>query len=204
MRRLKRWLLITTLSSSVLTTYAISTPSTRGALVFMNYCAGCHQLRYLSWPTMPPLKEGMALGTIHLTQPEKPEYWPTIGLTQAQAQSWFTRMPPDLSLVSQVRGSAWLKAYLLGFYADPSRPYGSSNHLIPQVMMPNVLYPVQQQLSPQDFEAVIDDIISFLNYTADPTQSLRHKLGYIVVSFFTLCSLLLGWLFCIERPIRNK
>jgi ubiquinol-cytochrome c reductase cytochrome c1 subunit len=101
-------------------------------------------------------------------------------------------MPPDLSKISQLRGNNWLTADLLGFYPDPVRPFGVSNHKINQVMMPNVLFPVEQRMSPQDFKKVIADIVSFLDYAADPTQALRYKIGFWVVSFFGILLGLLG------------
>lgn len=164
-------------------------PTARGAVWFMNYCAGCHQLQYLSWSrvmTDLALSSQMVIDVppFHLSVLDLPAY---SGLSSEDAQQWFAKTPPDLSKISQIRGSKWLQAYLLGFYPDASRPYGVSNHNVSNVMMPNVLFPVQQQMTASNFEGVVTDIVTFLDYAADPTQALRYKIGFWVVGFFGLC-----------------
>jgi len=170
------------------------TPKARGAVWFMNYCAGCHRLQYMPWSrVMTDLtlssQAVMDVPPFHLTVLDLQA---SSGLSSEDAQQWFGKTPPDLSKISQLRGKRWLQAYLLGFYPDASRPYGASNHQISNVMMPNVLFPVQHHLTPQQFANVVTDIVSFLDYVADPTQSLRHKIGLWVVSFFGIGCVLIG------------
>jgi ubiquinol-cytochrome c reductase cytochrome c1 subunit len=140
--------------------YAVPIPDTskaRGAVWFMNYCAGCHRLKYLSWSRMMTdlaLEPDAILDVapLHLSVLDNPGNG---GLSNEDAQHWFAKMPPELSKISQIRGNNWLKGYLLGFYSDPGRPYGVSNDKINQVMMPNVLFPVQQQMTRQHFTRVL-------------------------------------------------
>ncbi len=161
------------------------TAKARGAVWFMNYCSGCHRLQYLPWKRMMTdldlqPQAVMDVAPFHLSVLDSPG---NSGLSNEDAQHWFAKMPPDLSKISQIRGNNWLTGYLLEFYPDPARPYGVSNHKINQVMMPNVLFPVQQQMTTQNFARVIADIVSFLDYAADPMQALRYKVGFWVMGF---------------------
>lgn len=124
----------------------------RGAKLFMNYCAGCHSLKYLRYNQMakglglmtfdgqvdkPLLKNNLIFTQAPIGEPIK------VSMSPKDAREWFGKVPPDLSLVSRVRGSNWLYTYLHGFYQDPKRPFGSNNWLFPDVGMPNVLAPLQ-------------------------------------------------------------
>ena len=62
----------------------------------------------------------------------------------ADAQEWFGRPPPDLSLVARSRGTDWIFNFLTTFYADPaSRQTGVNNLQLPGTAMPHVLASVQ-------------------------------------------------------------
>ena len=62
----------------------------------------------------------------------------------ADAQEWFGKQPPDLSLVARSRGSDWIFNFLTTFYADPaSRQTGVNNLQLPGTAMPHVLASVQ-------------------------------------------------------------
>ncbi|PJD92545.1 MAG: ubiquinol-cytochrome C reductase [Legionella sp.] len=177
-----------------------SVPSrTRGAVVFMNYCSGCHALRYLSWsrtssdlqlsPSLVVrLDDRLVLPTMEVTKT-----WPQTSMATQDATTWFGKVPPDLSLIHRQRGSAWLMAYLQGFYSDHTRVFGVSNTMFPQVMMPNVLESMHDELSEQAFTMVVADIVEFLEYASDPSVLVRSRLGVLVAGFFALFALLF-WL----------
>ena len=52
-------------------------------------------------------------------------------------------MPPDLSLIARARGTDYLYTFLRSFYADPSRPTGVNNIVLPGTAMPHVLWDLQ-------------------------------------------------------------
>lgn len=169
----------------------------RGAIWYMNYCAGCHSVRYVSWDrvtkdlALSPHQDMMPNIHVRLSVPDLSKNWQDIGLHETDARVWFGKMPPDLSTLYRLRGQRWLQGYLTGFYADPDRPFGVSNHRIANVMMPNVLAPLQQQLTPLEFADMINDIVNFLAYVSDPSQSIRRRIGLVVVIFLALgCGLL--------------
>lgn len=182
--------------------YALDSPSpdrARGAILFMNYCNGCHSLRYLSWTQMEtdlqvsPEKSLRMKQNLRLSIPNAVSTWPDIAMASGDAQHWFGKPPPDLSLVARQRGANWIQTYLLNFYPDHSQRFGMNNRVLPNSSMPNILQTLQQDLSPQEFKMAIADIADFLDYASDPSVVMRRKLGGWVIGFLTIFSFLF-WL----------
>jgi ubiquinol-cytochrome c reductase cytochrome c1 subunit len=131
-----------------------------------------------------------------------------------QAANWFGAPPPDLTLVARVRGADWLYTYLRSFYVDPSRPFGVNNIVFPSVGMPHVLEELQGipspvyethivdgeevkvvvgaetdgtgELSASEYDKAVGDLVNFLVYSGDPVQLERHTLGWWVMGFLVL------------------
>ena len=123
----------------------------RGARFFMNYCSGCHSLKYMRYNRLARdldlttfsgeidnelLLNNLVFTKATITDPIQ------ISMPAADARQWFGRVPPDLSLTARERGANWIYAYLKSFYADSKRPFGANNLLVPDVAMPNVLAPL--------------------------------------------------------------
>ncbi|EGR7965139.1 cytochrome c1 [Vibrio vulnificus] len=131
-----------------------------------------------------------------------------------QAAAWFGAPPPDLTLVARVRGADWLYTYLRTFYVDPSRPFGVNNLVFPSVGMPHVLEELQGipnpvygtkvvdgkevqvvvgvesdgtgELSKGEYDEAVLDLVIFLVYSGDPVKAERHALGWWVMAFLVL------------------
>jgi ubiquinol-cytochrome c reductase cytochrome c1 subunit len=113
----------------------------RGARNFVNYCLGCHSLKYMRY--------SQVAGDLALTEDELREnlmftgvriYDPMLSAMPAEkARQWFGNAPPDLSLIVRSRDVDYVYTYLKAFYDDPSRPTGANNAVLPQTAMPNVL-----------------------------------------------------------------
>lgn len=179
---------------------ALAQPSrARGAILFMNYCSGCHSLQYLAWPRMvqdlelDPQTTLSITPQLRLSLPSFASTWPQIALDSQEATQWFGKPPPDLSLVSRQRGSAWILAYLQGFYPDHLCRFGVNNHQFPNTMMPNVL-----ESFPGDAQKALADITAFLAYAAEPSIVIRHQLRWFVVGFVLIWTLLF-WLWMRKR-----
>lgn len=177
----------------------------RGAKIFMNYCSGCHSLRYLRYNRMALdlgiirfdgqidsnlLRSNLIFTRAEVVDPVK------VSMPAAEAREWFGVIPPDLSLIARQRGVAWIYNYLNGFYADSSRPYGTNNNMLPDTAMPNVFYPVLNKISQQEHEKNLEDLLSFLAYVGEPAQLQRYSLGYGVVLFLII--------FCIISYLLKK
>jgi len=129
----------------------------RGAQMFMNYCSGCHSLRYVRYET---LAKGIGMtdsnGDIakQILQKNliftdvKPNDPINTAMLASDAKVWFGVAPPDLSLIIKVRGADWVYTYLHSFYSDPAKQWGTNNLLFPDVAMPNVLLNLQGEQIP--------------------------------------------------------
>ena len=194
----------------------------RGAQLYMNYCSGCHSLKYLRYSRIGEdlgLSEQEVMENLNLTGAK---YGEQIGvsLSEADASKWFGKMPPDLSLIARVRGSDWIYTYLKSFYLDESRPLGWNNKLFPNASMPNPLWQMQGlqhaefgepdpktgdrpvhglkivqpgSVEPAQFDQSVRDITAFLEYAGEPAALKREKMGVWVI-FFLVFLTFLAWM----------
>ena len=191
----------------------------RGAQAYMNYCSGCHSLKYLRYSRMAEdlgLSEDEVMAHLNFTGAAVGEPI-QVSMPKEQAEKWFGKMPPDLSLTARVRGSDWIYSYLKSFYLDESRPLGWNNTVFPNASMPNPLW--QQQglqhaafgepdastgerpvlglkvesagtQSAQEFDQTVRDITNFLEYAGEPAAIKRQQLGVWVILFLALLTFL--------------
>jgi ubiquinol-cytochrome c reductase cytochrome c1 subunit len=157
----------------------------RGAIFFVQYCSGCHSLRY-----MRPEQMARDLGNIIAFDLTK------TSMIDRDAKRWFGQVPPDLSLEARVRGSHWLRDYCHNFYPDPNRPFGTNNRILFNVAMPNVFAPLERDvqtggLSQKALDADIEDVINFLAYVAEPERLARYRLGFFVILFLSILAVIL-------------
>lgn len=191
----------------------------RGAKLYMNYCSGCHSLKYLRYSRMAEdlgLSEDDVMANLNFTGAKVGEQI-QVSLTPEHANQWFGKMPPDLSLISRVRGSDWIYTYLKSFYLDESRPLGWNNQLFPNASMPNPLWELQGlqhaefgeadkktgerpvhglkvtqpgQLDEQGFNQAVRDITTFLEYAGEPAALKRQDLGVWVILFLAMFTII--------------
>lgn len=145
-----------------------------GAKYYMNYCMGCHSLKFSRYNRMAKdmglnedagfnadevaalLKENMIFTKDEDGKKDKVGALMKNAYSTKAATEAFGTAVPDLSLVGRSRGSDWIYSYLKGFYNDPSRPMGVNNTVFKDVGMPNVLWELQgtQALEHSDAHAV--------------------------------------------------
>jgi ubiquinol-cytochrome c reductase cytochrome c1 subunit len=118
----------------------------RGARNFTNYCAGCHSAQYIRYSRVCEdlhIVESQC-ATYLLPPGRKATDYMKASMPAADAQEWFGKPPPDLSLVARSRGADWVFNFLTTFYADPaSRQTGVNNLQLPGTAMPHVLANLQ-------------------------------------------------------------
>ena len=193
----------------------------RGAQLYMNYCSGCHSLKYLRYSRMAEdigLTEDQVQANLNFIG-AKPGEQVNVALTTAEGEQFFGKMPPDLSVIARVRGSDWISAYLKSFYLDETRPVGWNNTVFPNASMPNVLWemqglqhaeygaadaggerPVEKLVlaqpgtqTPEQFDQTVRDITTFLEYAGEPAALKRQQIGVWVVLFLAFLTFL-AWL----------
>ncbi len=185
----------------------------RGSRNFMNYCSGCHSLKYLRYNRLATdLKIPEAeLGNLMFAADAKA--FDTIGTSMpADAEGWFGKQPPDLSLIARARSVDYLYALLKGFYVDKARPWGTNNLILPGTAMPDVLASLQGlqkpvyknekdehgssnmvlvgveamtpgALKPEEYDQFVRDTVNFLDYAAEPVKAKRQSMGIFVTLF---------------------
>jgi len=194
----------------------------RGAALYVNYCQGCHSLQYTRYSQLRDylgiklkdeedrfntpesialsnklIKENLNFVTDKVTDPM------INAMPKKDAEKWFGVAPPDLSLVTRLRGKDWVYTYLKSFYKDETRPWGVNNALFPNVSMPHVLVSLEGfknkdlkqetkgELSPQTYDKAITDLVNFLEMVGEPTKLQRQHMGVFVILFLLILTIFL-------------
>ena len=186
----------------------------RGARNFVSYCLGCHSLKYERWSRLgADLKIPPDLLASELMPPgAKSTDYIRSAMPPADAETWFGKAPPDLSLMARERGTDYLYQLLTTFYVDPTRQTGANNLRLPAIAMPDVLSELEGlktavfrtetrpgaapeqvfdhfeplapgRMSQEEYDGFVRDTVNFLDYVSEPTQIERHQLGVWVVLF---------------------
>ena len=193
----------------------------RGAQLFMNYCSSCHSLKYLRYSRMAEdlgLTEEEVMENLNFTGAKFGDHVVS-AMSPEMGLAAFGKAPPDLSVISRVRGSDWIYSYLKSFYIDEERPLGWNNTLFPNASMPNVLWELQGVQQPvfgrrnaagetpvegftlsqpgtqsaEQFDRTARDIAAFLEYAGEPAALKREKIGVWALLFLGVLALL-AWL----------
>jgi ubiquinol-cytochrome c reductase cytochrome c1 subunit len=184
----------------------------RGARNFMNYCSGCHSLKYLRFNRLATdlkIPESQ-LGNLMFTTDKA---FDTINSAMPKdSEAWFGKQPPDLSLIARAKGPDYLYSFIHGFYVDKTRPWGVNNLYLPSAAMPDVLAslhglqkPVFKNVAdekgsarmvlegveamtpgamkPEEYDQFVRDIVNFLDYAGEPVKDKRQSMGIFVTLF---------------------
>lgn len=164
----------------------------RGAGVLMNACHGCHAVKYIRYRDLATF--GMDKKKIDAWRGDQPLNASLSSLMpdDAAMQSFGT-IPPDLSLMIKARegGANYLYSYLIGYYLTPEGMPG--NHIFPETKMPDALGigGTTDAAQRAELQGKARDVVSFLAWAADPHEEERHKLGYYVIGYLVVLTLLL-------------
>lgn len=189
----------------------------RGARDFMAYCSGCHSMKYLRYNRLGAdlgISEDQLKANLIFSGVKTGE--PIVSALPAQAEQWFGRLPPDLTLETKARGADWVYSYLMGFYLDSSRPFGVNNLYLPGVSMPAVLGELQGwqvqvkepakegelplklvqpgSMTPEQYRDFVADLTNFMTYAAEPVAQDRIGTGWKVLFYLIFLLLPLTYL----------
>jgi ubiquinol-cytochrome c reductase cytochrome c1 subunit len=185
----------------------------RGARDFMNYCSGCHSLKYLRYNRLAAdLKIPDSEVTKNLIFTSAKPFEEINSAMPADSTDWFGKPPPDLTLMARERGTDYIYSYLHGFYNDKTRPWGVNNLYLASTAMPHVLASLQGTqkpvyksekdahgsakmelvgvealtpgaMKPEEYDQFVRDITNFLDYAAEPIKATRQSMGIFVMLF---------------------
>lgn len=164
----------------------------RGLEDVMNNCHTCHTLKYIRYRDL--VKLGIDKGKVDGWRADQPLDAPLTGMMsdEAAVQS-FGLVPPDLSLMTKARdgGPSYVYSYLLAYYIKPDGTTG--NHIFPATHMPDALgiSTVSDPAKREELKKTAKDIVSFLTWASDPHEQERHRLGYYVIGYLVILSVLL-------------
>ncbi len=172
-----------------------------GFKTYINYCLGCHQLKYQRYNrTFADLGIEEADGIKnYMYTGEKPGDHITNTMPQKESAAWFGTAPPDLTLEARLRNPDWIYTYLRSFYMDSERPFGVNNKVFKDVGMPHVLQDLQGvssidehgnvtpamggSLTAEEYDIVVRDLTNFLEYVGEPSKLEREAMGVNVLIF---------------------
>jgi len=178
----------------------------RGAKLFINHCLNCHSASMVRYNQLQKigLTEDMIAKNLLFTG-EKVGELMMVALKGDDAEKWFGTVPPDLSVMSRAKGADYLYTYLRSFFRDPERPTGWNNTVFDKVGMPHVLWELQGeqtltagehggklvltkpgQLTKEQYDADVADIVSFMVWMGDPSAGTRKTIGIFVLIFLAL------------------
>ena len=189
----------------------------RGARLFMNYCAGCHSLKYMRYSQMANglgLTEKQVMDNLNFTGAKFHDEIIS-AMPEADAVKWFGKAPPDLSLEVSAKGADWVSAYLKSFYLDPATPSGWNNTVLVNSAMPFPLWQLQGEqvavmnpaakgqpatvkelklahpgsMTPAQYDQAVRDLTTFLAYVSSPDELVRSHIGAWVVLYLVLFTL---------------
>ena len=139
----------------------------KGAQTYMNYCMGCHSLKYARYNRVAEdlgIPQDLMRDNLIFDPAVKAGALMNNAMDVERAKVWFGAAPPDLTLVARSRSPNWLYTYLRTFYEDRSRPYGVNNRVYENVGMPHVLLDLQGLKA--CVETVVDTRLEPLSGTA--------------------------------------
>lgn len=196
----------------------------RGAQIFVNHCLNCHSAGSMRYARLAELglseqqiRENLLFTADKVGEPMATALDPKI------AKAAFGIVPPDLSLAGRSRSADWLYTYMRGFYRDPAAKSGWNNVVFPNVAMPHVLWEYQGDqvlqvtermdqrtgdvkrtqklvlerpgtLTPLQYDRYVADLVNYLAYMAEPTQTARKQWGILtlfVLAGFVVLALML-------------
>ena len=187
----------------------------RGAQIFVNHCLNCHAAASMRYTRLTDigLSEAQIRDNLLFTAEKVGEPMGTV-LDPKDAKAFFGVVPPDLSLIARSRDPDWIYTYLKSFYKDPSTKSGWNNVVFPNVAMPHVFWEYQGdqrlsitermdpntgdkketralvldrpgRMSPVEYDQYVADLVNFLAYMSEPSQTWRKQWGVVVLFFLT-------------------
>ena len=163
----------------------------RGARVAMEICHSCHDLKYVRYRDLLDL--GFSRAEVDdLSGGLDLQASLTSVTAKDQSTALFGKVPPDLSLMAIARpgGGSYIYSVLTGFYETGTGAI--DNHVFPGISMPDVLgYAAARDSGARaESERQARDVAAFLAWAADPYADSRHRIGYGVMIYLAILTLL--------------
>jgi len=172
----------------------------RGLMVFTDICMGCHSAKYVTYRGLMDYPEiGLTRIEVDELRGENSLLTGLISdLTIEDAIISYGVAPPDLSLIVPGRrgGADYIYSLLLSYVHDPENkvPEGNYNAVFPgnRIAMSDPLSWLEHDESETaELKRQANDVAAFLAFIADPHQNERRAIGFWVMCFLILLTLVL-------------
>ncbi len=163
----------------------------RGAEIVMDICMSCHDLRYLKYRNLVDLGfSETALLQKHINQDLGSSLASAMSLADREAM--FGRLPPDLSLVVSAREGGARYVYSLFTSYQHQESGATINVMRPDIKMPDIFgyASITDDQTRTTTDERIHDVAAFLHWVSDPHESERRELGYYVIGYLAVLTLL--------------
>lgn len=172
----------------------------RGLMVFTDICMGCHSAKYVTYRGLMDYPEiGLTRIEVDGLRGEKSLLSGLVSdLSVEDAIISYGVAPPDLSLIVPGRrgGADYIYSLLVSYVHDPDNkvPEGNYNAVFPgnRTAMPDPLSWLEHDESETaELKQQANDVAAFLAFIADPHQNERREIGFWVMCFLILLTLVL-------------
>lgn len=172
----------------------------KGLQVFTEVCMNCHSAKYVRYMDLMNYPE------IGLTREQVDELRGDKSLmagletelSPEDAQDSYGKVPPDLSLMARAKegGAAYIYSVLTGYEHDPEGKIqdGNYNKYFPghNIAMPDPLsWLDHEQSETAELEEQAKNVASFLVFIGDPHQLERERIGWWVMGFLIVLTIVL-------------
>lgn len=191
-----------------------------GAMFFMQRCMACHSARGSRFGELAKPLGLTQMQVQKYLNPTDRRVTQTMvsAMPKDVAKIFLSKPAPDLTVIAKSRSPDWLYTYLTSFYLDSSRPTGANNVVFHNVAMPDVFAglqglqkPVKREgyragqrtkvavgvkpltkgsMTPQQFDSMAKDMVTFLYYVAHPHQQERYVLGRWILGLLAVLTIL--------------
>lgn len=164
----------------------------RGAETVTTVCMGCHNLKYIKYRDLAKLgvdkdKVDALRGAQTLDASLQAQ------MSAEDARASLGASPPDLSLMAAARegGGDYLYSYLTGYHTNDKGEL--ANSVFPETRMPDVLgmTGATDDAQRNDIRSKAKEVSAFLVWAADPHAQERKRMGYYVLAYVAVMTLLL-------------
>ena len=164
----------------------------RGADTLMANCHSCHSMKYIKYRDL--LKFGMDKQKVDTWRGDQSLDTPLLAqMSENDAVQSFGKAPPDLSLMVKARdgGVSYVYSYLLAYHNTADGVL--ENPVYPETKMPDALgiSSATDDTQRAEIKGKARDIVTFLAWVADPHEAERKRLGYYVLVYLAVLTVLL-------------
>ena len=163
-----------------------------GVQVVLSMCTACHGVKYVQYRDLATL--GLSSEELERLRGDNAPGDTIHSMTSpGDAQLAYGVEPPDLSLMVAARegGSRYLYDYLAGYYVDEQGAI--ENRVYPGTRMPDIfgISATSDPASRAEIERSVENAVAFLEWAADPNKQKREIVGYFVLGYLVLLTILL-------------